>query len=218
MRIAYISSNLEGHAEMRRRTRERGHEVLSFKDAREAIEAIHHDCAIDIVITCAHTKPISGLEVCWEARLLAGEDRVLYILFVVPPGGGAIEVEALDSGADETVNVDVRPEEFDAKLRVAERVISLQRDLLREASIDYLSGADNRRAFFRKLAAACSDASHGAYLSVIYLDVDRFKAINDRHGHDVGDEALRALTTAAQALDVPVGRLGGDEFSVIPPE
>jgi len=162
MRVAYIGSNFEGHAELRRRIRERGHEVLSFDDAREVIEAIHHDCVIDIVGTCAYAKPISGLEVCWEARLLAGEDRALYILFVVPPGEGAIEVEALDCGADETVNVHVRPEEFDAKLRVAERVISLQRDLLREASIDHLSGADNRRAFFRKLAAACSDTSRGA--------------------------------------------------------
>ena len=50
---------------------------------------------------------------------------------------------------------------------------------------------------------------------MIYLDADCFKAINDRYGHDVGDEVLRPIATTARQCGAPVGRLGGDEFSVI---
>ncbi len=215
MRIACVGSRFECQADMHRLLRERGHDLRSFTNACEALEAIRSESAIDMLITYAHAKPISGLEVCWEARLLAGEDRVLYILFVAPADGHATKIEALDSGADETMDAVFSPEELHAKLRVAERVTCLQRDLVREASTDYLSGADNRRAFFRRLMAACDDGSRGNALSVIYLDVDRFKAINDRYGHDVGDKALRAIATAARELDLPVGRLGGDEFCIL---
>ncbi len=200
---------------MLRALQERGHDVLCFEDAREALEAVRSDAAIDMLVTGAFATPISGLEVCWEARLAAGESRALYILFVVPAGEDTAKIEALDSGADEALDEFSCAEEFSAKLRVAERITSLQRELMKEASTDYLSGADNRRSFFRKLASACRNASRGTALSVIYLDVDRFKAINDRYGHDVGDEALRTITAAAQELDLAVGRLGGDEFGVI---
>ena len=215
MHVAFVRSCSESQAAILAALEERGHDVHCFDDAREALKTIRSDLAIDMLITGALTAPISGLEVCWEARLVAGEDRPLYILFVVPAGEYATKIEALDSGADETLDELARSEEFHAKLRVAHRITSLQRDLIQEASTDYLSGADNRRAFFRKLTAACSDADRGGSLSIICLDVDRFKAINDRYGHDVGDEALRTIAAAARKLRLPVGRLGGDEFGVI---
>lgn len=215
MRVAFVRSGFESQAAMLSALEERGHDVRCFEDAREALLAIRSDSAIDMVITGALTTPVCGLEVCWEARVIAGEDRPLYVLFVVPTGECTTKIEALDSGADETLDEFSRVEEFHAKLRVAERITSLQRDLMQEASTDYLSGADNRRAFFRNMTSACCDAGRGESLSVIYLDVDRFKAINDRYGHDVGDEALRAIASAVREQGLPVGRLGGDEFGVI---
>lgn len=142
----------------------RGHNVRRFKDAHEALQALRSDDKIDMLITGALIKPIYGLEVCWEARLIAGEVRSLYILFVAPVGEYRTKIEALDSGADDTLDERPRPEELHAKLRVADRVTSLQRELIREASIYYLSGVDNRRAFFRKLEAACSNVSRGVSL------------------------------------------------------
>lgn len=215
MRIAFVRAQSDRQAAMLRVLRDRGHDVLCFEDSGEALEAIRTDSAIDMLATGAFATPISGLEVCREARLLAGETRALYILFVLPPGDSKTKIEALDSGADETLDELSGAEEFQAKLRVAERITSLQRELVKEASTDYLSGADNRRSFFRKLSSACGSANGGEPLSVIYVDLDRFKAINDRYGHDVGDEALRAIVKAAHELNLFVGRLGGDEFGVI---
>jgi len=87
------------------------------------------------------------------------------------------------------------------------------------AEEDPLTGVKNRRGFLRELRRAAAFARrHGAVASLLYLDLDGLKGINDRQGHGAGDAALKAL--AARLLghvresDV-VGRLGGDEFAVL---
>jgi two-component system cell cycle response regulator len=160
-------------------------------------------------------SPLSGVELCWEARLTAGRQRTIYVLLMAPAGDRATKIEALDCGADEVIDEPPYPDELLAKLRVAERMMTLKKELIRKASTDPLSGLYNRAAFFGKLTAACREAKDGGSLCVIFLDVDRFKAINDRYGHDTGDRAIRAVADVSQDLDVPVGRLGGDEFSVL---
>ena len=86
------------------------------------------------------------------------------------------------------------------------------------ATTDPLTGLPNRRHFFDR-AAPLLEAS-GATLLVAMVDIDRFKLLNDRHGHAVGDEALVALASQLQAAVGPDGiaaRLGGDEFAVVVP-
>ncbi|MEW5727355.1 MAG: sensor domain-containing diguanylate cyclase [Pseudomonadota bacterium] len=99
---------------------------------------------------------------------------------------------------------------------------ALERELRRLATTDPLTGAANRRQFMHSAATELERAlRYGHDLSVIMLDIDHFKRINDTHGHAVGDEALKALVATIQAalreMDV-LGRLGGEEFSVLLPE
>jgi diguanylate cyclase len=89
------------------------------------------------------------------------------------------------------------------------------------ASSDSLTGCLNRRAFTslveRQLEAGEGETPGGA---LIVVDADRFKAINDRYGHDKGDEALRLIAQAIRSAlrkDDAVGRLGGEEFGVYLP-
>jgi diguanylate cyclase (GGDEF)-like protein len=86
------------------------------------------------------------------------------------------------------------------------------------AAIDSLTGLANRRAFFERTAAARMLASRQRHpVSLLMLDLDHFKAINDRYGHAVGDQALCVFAQAALgALREPdiLGRLGGEEFAV----
>jgi diguanylate cyclase len=84
------------------------------------------------------------------------------------------------------------------------------------ASTDWLTDCLNRRAFTAG-ASALLDAAAGHSGTLLVIDVDHFKLINDRFGHDVGDEALQCLaTTIANTIrqDDLVGRLGGEEFGV----
>ena len=91
----------------------------------------------------------------------------------------------------------------------------MQRELIRLATINSLTGVFNRRAFFEKAKEICDRAAAGAPLSAIMMDVDHFKRINDRHGHDAGDEAITVVAREARVDSSAVGRLGGEEFAVL---
>ena len=99
---------------------------------------------------------------------------------------------------------------------------------LRERELEVLIGTDpltgvaNRRVFFERLEAELARSKrHGNPLSLMMVDVDHFKTINDRHGHQVGDVVLadiaKGLREALRTADV-VARYGGEEFAIILPE
>ncbi len=92
----------------------------------------------------------------------------------------------------------------------------------RLARVDALTGLDNRRSWHEKLEQEWRRADrYGSAPSLIMLDLDHFKAVNDRAGHDAGDQLLAAVAEALRAAlrqsDL-IGRLGGDEFAVLLPE
>jgi diguanylate cyclase (GGDEF)-like protein len=93
--------------------------------------------------------------------------------------------------------------------------------LRREAGTDPLTGVLNRRAFATAVELEMHRARRtGAALSVAVIDLDRFKAINDDHGHAAGDAVLVELTRAWRdelPPEATLGRLGGDEFAVLLP-
>jgi diguanylate cyclase (GGDEF)-like protein len=105
--------------------------------------------------------------------------------------------------------------------REQQRTGVLLAQLQRLSHEDPLTGLANRRRWDAELLSACSQARQGnSVVGVVLLDVDHFKAINDRHGHPGGDEALRQvarlLSRRVRAGDL-VARLGGDELAVLLP-
>jgi diguanylate cyclase (GGDEF)-like protein len=120
------------------------------------------------------------------------------------------------------------PQRSDA-MRLAAEVERLERDLAAarsqmaelatRADVDPLTEVLNRRGFERELKRSLAHVKrYGTSAALIYLDLDRFKPVNDRHGHPAGDAVLKAvaavLTRHVRASDV-VARLGGDEFVVL---
>ena len=97
----------------------------------------------------------------------------------------------------------------------------LKEELARQATTDELTGVRNRRSLFETARQEFTRAHRYKHpLSVLMLDIDHFKRINDRYGHDVGDKVLRTVADACRRelrdSDV-LGRLGGEEFGVVLP-
>jgi two-component system, cell cycle response regulator len=193
----------------------RGHQVLPYADEREALAQIRSDPCIEAVITSAELTHMSGLELCWETRLIATCRRPIYVLMMSTQYDQRSLIEALDSGADDFIGKPPLAEELYARLRAAERISSMQRELIRLATIDPLTGLCNRRGFFELATEACARTSPEGSLSAIILDIDNFKYINDSYGHETGDEALRACARTAKMDEALAGRLGGDEFALL---
>jgi len=110
-----------------------------------------------------------------------------------------------------------------AELERLERQLAAAREQLAaleaRADIDPLTEVPNRRAFERELARSLAYVKrHGAAVALLYIDLDDFKRINDRHGHAAGDAVLRAVACVlgrhVRQSDV-VGRIGGDEFALL---
>lgn len=97
--------------------------------------------------------------------------------------------------------------------------VAYQQQLLEMAYRDPLTGLGNRKAFDEQLGQALLRAgSGGSELALLYLDLDRFKEVNDRFGHDIGDALLRTVAERLRStLRQPdkAYRLGGDEFAVL---
>ena len=98
----------------------------------------------------------------------------------------------------------------------AQRIISEQ--LRHQATHDPLTGLPNRAAAYQRLSAALA-AGDGARIGLCYLDLDGFKAVNDRYGHHAGDELLvtvaERIGRVARDHDALAARIGGDEFVVL---
>ncbi len=150
-------------------------------------------------------------------------------LVLVPEGAEQLGVMVLDLGAEEQVAETVLPEELSHRVRRLLRRKALddrQRDRLQStiaaASIDPLTGLYNLRYAEARLAVLAESArKSGAPLAVLMLDIDRFKTINDTHGHPTGDSVLaevaRRLRDNLRAVDL-IARVGGEEFLVAMPD
>ena len=108
---------------------------------------------------------------------------------------------------------------LDAFAHMREQVQQRERELDHLAHHDALTGLPNRALFRRRLAEAIADAQqHGMLVGLLFMDLDRFKDVNDTFGHPVGDRSLEI--TARRIVDTMdpgtlIGRLAGDEFAIL---
>jgi diguanylate cyclase (GGDEF)-like protein len=130
--------------------------------------------------------------------------------------------EGLAVGGDDLVGEDRSFDELVSRVRVGIRMWGLQADLKRAAITDGLTGLYNHAHFVELLDSEFARSRrYGARLSLILIDLDHFKAVNDTFGHRIGDVVLqqvgRVLRTGVREVDL-VARYGGEEFAVIAPE
>jgi diguanylate cyclase (GGDEF)-like protein len=136
--------------------------------------------------------------------------------------GPEIIARFLKSGANDFLPKSCTPEEF--MLRISQNLDTLDRiqALADMAHRDALTGLSNRRHLFSHGRGIFDAARHkGTGARVASIDIDRFKSVNDTHGHDAGDALIRAFGRTLSDCCPPQAfpaRLGGDEFCVVLPE
>lgn len=200
-----------------RRLAREGYEVRTAGTIAGARELSKN--AWDLAILDRHLPDGDGIDFCRELRAVAPH---AYLVMFTGASSEAEKLEGFACGADDYVTKTAQIDELMARLRAGVRIVELQKQLLELSNTDALTSLRNRRAFDERLIAAFEHARrYERPLSLAIVDVDHFKAINDEHGHDMGDAILRkvANTIGANTRQTDfAARVGGEEFAILLPE
>ena len=182
----------------------------------------------DLVIVSLGLTNYDGLRLCSQLRSLE-RPRALPILTIADLEDRPKILRGLDLGVNDYLVRPIDRNELIARVRTqvrrkryAESLRNNVEQAIEMAVVDALTGLNNRRYFDMNLASLLDQAAQEAKpLSLLVLDIDFFKKVNDTYGHDAGDEILRALAgrirRAVRSVDL-VCRLGGEEFVIVMPE
>jgi two-component system chemotaxis response regulator CheY len=206
-----------------------GHEVVVAEDGARAWHLFQQE-PTRLVITDWVMPNLDGTGLISRIRAAAALQGYTYIILLTALGDKPNVVTGLEAGADDYLTKPFDADELLARVAIGERIITLEENLnasRRKAETmamqDTLTGILNRRAIQDRAAAELSRLKRGQVrpsLSVIMLDLDHFKQVNDAYGHAAGDAVLRQvaerLTQQLRAYDW-VGRWGGEEFLIVLP-
>ncbi len=161
---------------------------------------------------------MDGLKVCRHLKEREST-RDIPVLFLTVDHNVQHIAKALECGGSDYIMKPFNPVELRARVRAALRTKEMIELLRQQARIDALTGVTNRAGLDEGLASSVSLFNRsGRPVSLLMLDIDHFKQVNDKFGHGVGDEVLRAvgetLRSCGRPSDAPC-RFGGDEFAVI---
>ncbi len=217
-----------------------GHQVATCKDGHAALKhALEYKP--DLIVTNWHMKPMDGIELSKTLHSSTWGSSI-YIIMLTSASEESALVKAFSAGIDDYVTTPLNLKVLLARIRAGQRIINLQREVEAErkdlqryiaklavanrrlelmANTDVLTGLSNRRYSMNRLEQAWTEALHSnTPLSVLMLDLDHFKSVNDSLGHDAGDLVLihtaKIMRKCMRANDIPC-RLGGEEFLVIAP-
>ena len=182
----------------------------------------------DLVIVSLGLQNFDGLRLCSQVRSLE-RTRNVPILAVAEADNNARLVRGLEIGVNDYLIRPVDKNEMLARVRTqikkkryTERLRDNANKSIEMAITDALTGLNNRRYMETHLASLVEQAaSRGKPIAVLVVDIDYFKAVNDGHGHDAGDDVLRefALRIRKSIRNIDLAcRYGGEEFVIVMPE
>jgi two-component system cell cycle response regulator len=227
MRILIAEDDLTSRTMLTAIVKKWGYEAVAVPDGEAAWETLRKEDAPQLAILDWNMPGMNGLDVCRRLRKLDRAEPP-YIIFLTSRNEKDSIVEGLEAGANDYVIKPYNNAELWARVRVGQRMLEMQtatnnakQALAHEAMHDSLTGVLNRCAILESLEKEISRTMRqGALLSIGMIDIDHFKQVNDRYGHQTGDEVLcgfvRIIQESLRDYDL-IGRYGGEEFLVVAP-
>lgn len=196
--------------------------VFEAADGREALQIMAEHPQIKLVITDFHMPNMDGFELTQALRKQWSKDDMA-IIGISARGDNVMAARFLKCGANDfMVKQAFLTEEF--YCRVSQNMENLENiAAIRAASVtDFLTGLPNRRNLFDSGVKAWQKAAEtGSALACAMFDIDHFKQINDRFGHDAGDLAIQHVAEILREslpAEAIVARIGGEEFCALLPQ
>ncbi|MFO0549412.1 MAG: diguanylate cyclase [Polyangiaceae bacterium] len=191
--------------------------ILVASDGATALRAVAERMP-DVIVSDLFMPGMDGMQLL-RMRAAHAELREIPLLILTADTSKARKLELFERGASDYVQKPVDPRELIARVLVHMRLRLALEELRRMSCTDALTGLVNRRHFDHVLTSELAKVTRYRHaLSIVMVDIDHFKQVNDTHGHAVGDAALRAvasaLTAGVRKADV-VARYGGEELVVV---
>ena len=222
MRVLIADDSLLSRRLLEETLRGWGYDVQVAQDGVEAWKILSGDDPPTLAVLDWMMPGHTGPELCRLVRQRAAEPYT-YILLLTSRNEKDDVVEGMDSGADDYITKPFDKHELKVRLRAGTRIVDLQEQLVaarealrQQATRDYLTQLWNRSSILEFLNRELSRSERDRTpIGVVVADLDRFKAINDTHGHFAGDVALqesaRRMQGSVRAYDA-IGRYGGKSF------
>ncbi|MBA2648187.1 MAG: diguanylate cyclase [Legionella sp.] len=201
-----------------------GHEVLAASSGQEAID-LFEKYPPDLVILDVVMEGMNGFECAKKMRSLHTEDWIP-IIFLSGSADDDSIAQGIDAGGDDYLTKPFSEISLAAKIKAMQRISSMRQELYEAtkklahlSSVDALTGTYNRLQFNKTIQEKIAEAlRQNGVFALLFLDLDKFKAINDTYGHPAGDKVLIQVTQRLQSClrtNDFLARMGGDEFAII---
>ncbi len=233
-RILFVEDDEEIAAATLEALQQTGYRVSHFTTAEEAWQVFEKEVAYgsdtdayDLVITDVNLEgSMSGQELISLVRQLEDARGFVPIIAITEENSASLRIALYQVGANDFLHKPILSEELLVRIsnlitnkRLLDKVHDIRRELFALATTDKLTGCHNRHSLMEFSDKFISHARrHDFPISVMVIDLDHFKSINDNHGHAVGDLVLQAvgrlLNESFREGDL-VARFGGEEFVVL---
>ena len=195
------------------------YDVIEATNGKDALEIVEED-SIDLILLDIMMPEMDGYEVC-EKLQSNPKTKNIPIIFITAKTDEASIVKAYDIGGADYVTKPFLPKELLSRVKKELQIQDMMNELKFLASTDPMTKLYNRR-YFSKIALHTLDLAKREKkpLSLIMLDIDKFKNVNDTYGHSVGDEVIIHLANEIKSnqrkSDISA-RFGGEEFLILLP-
>jgi two-component system cell cycle response regulator len=203
-----------------------GYHCVSSSTDSSQVCALHAKNAYDLILLDMHMPGLNGLEVMEDLKEI---EKEAYLPVLAITGDRRYKIAALKAGARDFVTKPYDLLELEIRIRnmlevrLLYKTVAEQSRLQTEMALhDALTGLPNRRLLTDRIEIAIQHANRNhQMIALMYMDLDGFKEVNDRHGHQSGDRLLQIVADrlrSATRQEDTVARIGGDEFIMLLPD